>query len=442
MFTKQQLYKLIIPLIIEQILAVTVGLVGMIMVAGAGEAAVSGVSIVDTINILLISIFTALATGGAVVSAQYLGHKELDKACRAADQLLLISEVIALILMILSLLGNEFILKLIYGDINEEIMHNARIYFYLTAISFPFLAIYNSCAALFRAMGNSRISMTASLIMNLINILSNAILVIGYHMGVAGVGISTLLSRVIAAMIMLFLIQKRTYPIYIENIFHLGYNGTMIKRILNIGIPNGLENSIFQIGKILVQGLIASFGTYAIAANAVANTITNFEVIPGSAIGLAMITIVGQCVGANDYQQAKKYTIKLMKLAYLIMFFLNIAIILFMNPIVGIYHLSAHTTAVTIQLLLYHSICCAIIWPAAFTLPCALRASNDVKFTMLTSIASMWIFRIALSYVLGRYLGLGVLGVWIAMTVDWLFRAISFIIRFIKGKWKLHVFVA
>jgi len=441
MFTKKQLIKLIIPLIIEQILAVAVGMVDIIMIAKAGESAVSGVSLVDTLNVLLINIFSALATGGAVVSAQYLGQKKQDKACKSANQLLLTTAVISFVIMIISLIGNGLILKLIYGNIDTHVMNNARIYFYITAISFPFLAAYNSCAALFRAMGNSKVSMVVSIFMNVIHIIGNAIFLYVFHMGVAGVAISTLLARAVATIVILILIRNKENPIHIDSIFHLGYDWTMIKRILHIGVPNGLENSIFQVGKILVQGLIASFGTAAITANAVANTIAGIECTPGAAIGLAMITVVGQCIGANDYQQAKKYAVKLMKLTYLIMLLVNIAVIIFRNPIIGIYHLSAETAAITLQLVIFHSILCGLFWPASFTLPNALRAASDVRFTMFTAILSMWLFRIVLSFILGKFLGLGVFGVWIAMSIDWLFRSICFIVRFIGGKWKLHAII-
>ncbi|WFR55974.1 MATE family efflux transporter [Anaerocolumna sp. AGMB13025] len=441
MFTNKQLYKLIIPLIIEQILAVTVGMVDIIMVAKAGEVAVSGVSLVDTLNILLITIFSSLATGGAVVAAQYLGHKENENACLAARQLMLISTIIALFIMTISLIANYHILKLIYGNIDAEVMKNAKIYFYFTSLSFPFLAIYNSCAALFRVMGNSKISMFASLIMNIINMVGSATMVSVFHMGVMGVSIAALTARISAAMIMLFLIRNKNNPIHIDTILRLGFNLPMVKRILHIGVPNGLENSIFQIGKILVQGLTASFGTVAITANAVANNIAGLEIIPGSAIGLAMITVVGQCVGARDYDQAKKYAVKLLKLTYLIMIILNIVVILFRYPIVSIYNLSPETTSLALQLIIYHSICSSIIWPGSFTLPNAIRAANDVKYTMVISIISMWVWRIGFSYILAKVIGLGVLGVWIAMTIDWLFRMICFTIRFISGKWKLHALI-
>lgn len=441
MFSRKQLIRLIIPLMIEQILAVTVGMAGMVMVASAGEAAVSGVSLVDTLNLLLISLFAALATGGAVVSAQYLGHKELQMACKSANQLLLSATVISLIITVISLIANNMILKIICGNVEAEVFNNARKYFYITALSFPFLAIYNSCAALFRAMGNSRISMKVSLIMNVINIIGNAILVFGFHLGVVGVAIPALVSRAVAAVIIFSLISSKEYPIHVGHIFHLGYDWAMIKRILNIGIPNGLENSLFQIGKILVQGIVAGFGTSAITANAVASTIASFENIPGTAIGLAMITIVGQCIGANDHQQAKEYTVKLMKITHLIMFAVSLTVVLFRVPIVSIYQISQGTSSIAIQLIVYHSICSVFIWPSSFALPNALRAANDVRFTMIIAIISMWVWRIGFSYILAINFDLGVLGVWIAMTVDWLFRAICFLVRFVSGKWKLHAYV-
>jgi len=443
MFNNKQLKKLIIPLIIEQLLAVTVGMADIMMVARAGETAVSGVSLVDTLNVLLITLFSSLATGGAVVAAQYLGHKETKEACKAANQLLLAVSCISLLIMGISLLGNQAILRTIYGSkVEKAVMDNAVTYFYITALSFPFLAIYNSCAALFRAMGNSKVSMVVSIIMNIINVGGNAILVLGLRMGVAGVAYPTLVSRAVAAIIMLCLIRNVKNSIHIKNIFKLGFDWKMIRRILNIGVPNGLENSIFQIGKVLVQGITTSFGTVAITANAVGNTIAGLEVIPGSAIGLAMITVVGQCVGAGDLEQAKKYVVKLMTITYIIIIVLNMGVLLLREPIVGLYSLSSETEALAMKLVIYHSICCCIIWPISFCLPNALRAANDVKNTMIISIISMWVWRIGFSFVLAYGFKMGLMGVWVAMTIDWLFRGICFVTRFVSGKWKRHAYIS
>lgn len=435
MFTRKDLQKLIVPLIIEQFLAVTVGMADIIMVATAGETAAAGVSLVDTINILLINIFAALATGGAVVSAQLLGHGDKKGACKSANQILLTVFVISTTIMIIALIWNKSILTLSFGKVETEVMNSARLYFLISAFSYPFLGIYNACAALFRSMGNSKVSMYTSLCMNVINLVGNAIMLYGFHRGVEGVAIPTLVSRIIAAIIMVVLIHNQKHIIHIRK-FSLKPDFILIKKILRIGVPNGLESSMFQIGKVLVQSLIASFGTTAIAANAIANTVSSFEIIPGSAIGLSLITVVGQCVGAGNFEQAKNYTFKLMKMAFLIMGVLNIVIALLCGPIVNFYNFSQETSDIAYNLIMYHSVVCIFIWPLSFTLPNALRAANDVKFTMMTSIISMWLCRIMLSYILGKYFGLGVMGIWIAMTIDWLFRGTCFVIRFLGGKWK------
>jgi len=234
---------------------------------------------------------------------------------------------------------------------------------------------------------------------------------------------------------MLYLLRSPDNLIYIDSYRKLEFHPDMIRRILTIGIPNGLENGMFQIGKILVQGLIAGFGTVAIAANAVANNIAQMEIIPAAAIGLAMITVVGQCVGAGDYAQARLYIKKLMKIAYISMLAVNLIILCLVPLLLNIYNLSAQTYDTALELLLYHGIFAMVLWPASFTFPNALRAAGDVRFTMCISIVSMWLCRICLSWLLGVILGLGVLGVWLAMFTDWLFRILWFYWRYRSGSW-------
>lgn len=439
MFSNRDLKKLIIPLIIEQFLGVTVGMADIIMISRAGESAVSGVSLVDTINILLINIFAALATGGAVVSAQYLGRRDSHTACNTAKQLLIISTLISISIMFFVLIARRIILTTIFGNVEPSIIENAEIYFLLSALSYPFLSIYNSCAALFRSMGNSKISMLTSLCMNIINIAGNAILIYGFDMGVAGIGIATLISRTVAAIIMMVLIKKPRQEIFIDRFFSIRFKPHLIKQILNVGVPNSLENSMFQIGKILVLSLVSSFGTAAIAANAVSSTVAGFAILPGMATGIALITIVGQCVGAANYEQTIYYTKKLMKMTFVALGILNLFIIIFTPSIVSLYNLSPETAQTTIGIIRYHSLCCIIIWPLSFSLPNALRAANDAKFTMVVAIISMWTCRIGLSYILGSTLGLGVFGIWVAMTIDWVFRTICFLYRFFKGSWKRNL---
>lgn len=436
MFTRKDIVRLMVPLVIEQVLAVAIGMADTMMVSSCGEAAVSGVSLVDSINVLLINIFSALATGGSIICAQYIGRDDHANANASAKQLIVATFLISAAIMIICLFGNAPILSVVFPNTEKSVMNNCITYFFWSAISYPFLGVYNAGAALFRSMGNSRITMIISLAMNLLNICGNAILIFGCGMGVAGAAIATLASRIFGAVIILYLLRWRSHGITLDSLLHWRLDFKMIRTILKIGIPNGLENGMFQIGKILVQGLVASFGTVAIAANAVGNSIASMATIPGAAVGLGMITIVGQCIGAKRYDEAKRYMFRLTGLAYVLMIIVNIILFLLLNPLIGLFNLSAETASITSVLLIYHGIMSSILWPMAFTLPNGLRAANDVKYTMLVSVISMWACRIGLSYILASFLNLGVLGVWIAMTIDWAVRIIFFLGRVISDKWK------
>ncbi len=436
LFTKRDLYKLIIPLIIEQILAVTIGMADTMMISSVGETAVSGISLVDNINNLCIQVFSALATGGAVVSAQYFGKRDMASACAAAKQLLYSITALSMLIMAMALAGQRGLLRLIFGSIEEEVMGHAQTYLLLSALSYPFLGIYNSGAALFRSMGNSKVSMYSSLLMNGLNIGGNALTIFVFHWGVFGAGLSTLISRMAGAVIMLVLLRHKNNPIHIEKLLKFELRFGMVKNILRIGVPNGMENGMFQIGKLLVQSLVATFGTAAIAANAVAGNMTGLSTIPGAAIGLAMITIVGQCVGAKDYDQARKYIRKLMVITYISVGVLNLAMFFLSRPLARLYSLTPGTEEMATNLIRIYNIACIVIWPASFTLPNAFRAANDVKFTMLVSVISMWTSRIGSSYLFALTFGLGIYGVWLGMFADWVVRAALFLWRLYSGRWK------
>lgn len=437
MFTKKDLIKLMIPLIIEQILAVLVGMVDVLMVGKVGEAAVSGVSLVDSINILIIQLLAALATGGAVVAAQLLGKKDEKAACKAANQVLLSTIMASLVIMIIALIGNQFLLKVIFGKIDVQVMKNAETYFLLSAFSYPFLAIYNSCAALYRSMGNSKVSMKTSLLMNGINVIGNTFCIFVLKMGVEGVAIPTLISRMIAAFVMLYIIRSPKNIIHIDARLRLGYQPQMLKKILRIGIPNGLENSMFQFGKIAVQSLVSTLGTATIAGFAVASNLVTLEYLPGNAIGLGLITIVGQCVGAGEIEQAKKYAKLFVGINYAILIVIIGGLTIACSPLVGFYQLSEEASKIAVNLILLHG-AMMIIWPPSFVLPNALRAASDVKYTMLVSVCSMWIFRIGCSFLFVKVFDIGIMGVWFAMGIDWICRAIFFVIRFCGEKWKSY----
>ena len=312
MFTPSYLRSLIVPLFFEQLLTITIGMADTIMVAAVGEASVSGISLVDSISNLFIQLFSAFATGGAVVASQYMGRRDRISACKAAKQLVYITIIFSGVISAACLAGNRHLLRLIFGTIELDVMNAAENYFIFIVISYPFLALCNSCNALCRSMGRSRITMTVSLVMNVINIGGNAILIYIFGLGTAGAGIASFASRVVGATIMLVVVCNRKLEIHVDRLFRFEWNGMMVRKILRIGLPSGIENSTFHIGKILVQSLVSTFGTPSIAANAVINNITSFANIPGSVIGMASITVIGQCCGARRIDQAKYYARLLM----------------------------------------------------------------------------------------------------------------------------------
>lgn len=451
MFSKKDLQKLIIPLIIEQLLGISVGMFDTIMISSLGESAVSGVSLVDMLNVLMINIFAALATGGAVICAYELGKikklmeqdtsvkNDFPGARSAAKQLLIVLLVASILVAGLALFFRVGLLRLCFGAIEDDVMANALKYFVISAISYPFIAIYNGLAALFRTMGNSKITMIASFFMNLLNICGNALFIYVFNWGVAGAAWSTTISRFLGMLLLFVIISNKNHEIYINlrEKFRLDFH--VMKKILGIGIPGSLENSVFQLGRILVISMIAGFGTTQVAANAVANNLDSLGCIPGQALGLAVVTVVGQCIGAGDYDSARQYEQKLLKFAYLSMAVVNILILVSLPLSLKLYNLTKETLELAAILVILHDGFAMIFWPTAFVLPNALRAAQDVRFTMVVSIFSMIAFRIFFSWVIGVRFGMGIIGVWIAMIIDWVFRGGLFIWRVRSGRWLTHV---
>ena len=407
LFTNRMLLTLLWPLVVEQALNVLVGMSDTVMVSSVGEAAISGVSLVDMINYLILNIFAALATGGAVITSQFLGAKKPGEASRSAGQLVTLSSILGTAVMALCLLLRGPMLRLFFGSIADDVFQAAMIYFTITAISYPFLALYNAGAAIFRSVGNSEVSMRVSVIMNITNIVGNAFCIFVLRMGVAGVAVPTLVSRVLGAVIILKLTTRH------DNVARVTWDGVkhlqpqMAKNILYIGIPSALENSLDGMGCIV-----------------------------GQAIGLAMITVVGRCVGAQQLDQASYFTKKLLLWDYIAQGATNALILIFLNPLLSVYTLSDETRHLAWLLVMIHAGSAIFLWPAGFVLPNALRAANDVRFTMLTSILSMGIWRLAFSYILCVQMGMGAVGVWIAMVVDWVCRVTCFVVRFVSGAWK------
>ena len=438
LFTSSALTALIIPLIIEQALAISVGMIDTVMISSLGEAAVSSVSLVDMVNVLIINLFSALATGGAVIAAQHLGAREKEDARFAAKQFLVVTALISLVVTAVCLVAKRPLLRLFFGEVEEEVMTGCLTYFQITALSFPCIAVYNGCAALFRAMGNSRISMLSSMMSNGINMAGNALLIYVVRWGIAGAALATLFARFCAMLLVLVLIGNPKNDIYIKWKEKFRFHLPTVGKILTIGIPSSIENCLFQLGRTLVVSIISGFGTVQIAANAVANTLDGMSVIAGSAMGLAMITVVGQCVGARDLRQTKWYIRRLMVITYLVHWALDIPLLILLPHLIGFFNLSAEAAALARVLVWIHVGFGLLVWPLSFTLPNAFRAAGDVRFTMLVSVLSMAIFRISLSYVLGVVLEMGAVGVWIGMCVDWICRVGLFLWRYLSGRWMGH----
>ena len=435
-WSNQRLFSLFWPLIVEQLLMVAMGIVDMLMVSSVGEHAVSGVSLVDIINFLIITAFNALATGGSVVASQYIGRGDGKSACCSARQLVYISVFISIILMIFTMCTCRPMLRIIFGNIAGDVMQAAQVYFLITALSYPFLALYTSASALFRSMGNSKITMKTAILVNIINVGGNALFIYVMKFGVAGAALSTFISRVIAAVFLIALLMRSwSQIINLKGITKIKLEPEMIKRILNIGIPSGLETSMFQIGKILITRIFTTFGTVAIAANAVASTINSIAFMPGSGYGMGLLIVAGQCIGANDYTGVKKYTKKILILSYLTYLLININVVIFMNQIVGFFNLSEEARKLCIIFLRIHCVTSTLFWCPAFVLPNSLKAAGDARYVMIVAALTMWLVRVCSSYIIAFPLGMGPMAVTIAMGMDFLFRGIFFSMRWKSGRW-------
>ena len=447
LFSRKDLAKIIIPLIIQGILSITISMIDSIMVSSEGEAAFAGVSLIGTLDTLIVTLFSALTAGGAVVLAQAMGQKDRDRACEGAKQLTYSTAIISLAITLGIIAFRMPLLNVLFGDSEQSVMTNAITYFSILALSYPFLALENSVFAIFRAQGDSMISLKISLFENLLNMGGNALLIYWAGMGAAGAALASLISRFVGVLIAMWIAQDSRRYIYIKNLFRFRPDFSIIRAILRIGIPNGIENSMFQFGRLMTSSLVSSLPTAAIAANSAALSLAGLQYAVSGAVQSAMITTVGQCVGAKEKKQAKHYAVSLTGVGYGVIFGTDVLLCLLSSPLLGLYNLSVEAFGLARNALFYHCAVSVFIYPLAFFLPVAFRAASDVKYTMFVSIFSMWIFRVALAYFLTKDsvsiarlftlpgFGLGLMGVWYAMTADWAFRSVLFLWRFLSGKW-------
>lgn len=435
LYTNRALLYLFIPLLVEYALEFLVGFADSVMVASLGEAAISGVSLVDFLVQLLIFSFSALATGGAVVAGQYLGDNQIDKAQDSATQMIWFSTILSAILMIAVIILRRFLIGLLFGQIEADVWANADMYLYIVALSIPFIAIYNAGAAIFRTTNNATLPMKIMLVCDVLNVVGNAFCI--YYLGwdVRGVAIPTVISRIASALAILYFITDKDYKLHIKRTLKHKFDVYILGKVLQVGIPYGIENGLFQLGRVLVLSIVSTFGTMAIAANSVGYAIGIFSVLPGFAINLGLTAVISNCVGANDYEQARYYNKKILVIVVISHIIINIAIIALMPWILGIYNLSAQTAAMASEMIIWHGIFAVIIWPVSFTLPSTFRGAGDSKSVMYISLAVMFTCRIALSYVIAEWMGIGVFGTWIAMFIDWYVRAGIYVYRYFSNKW-------
>ena len=432
--------NLLIPVVLEQLLNSIMGTADTMMVSNVGSAAISAVSLVDSINVLVIQAFSALAAGGAIVCAQYIGQRNKEKANESARQVLFIITAISVAVSLFCLVFQKPLLRLIFGSVEEKVIRASEIYFFYTALSFPFIAAYDSAASIFRAQDNTRGPMTISMISNVMNIAGNAIMIWAFHMGVAGAALSTLISRIFCAVVVLIQLRKERegQEIVVRDYFKIRPNWSMIKRILGIGIPSGVENSMFQLGKLAIQSTVSTLGTAAIAAQAMTNILENLNGIAAIGVGVGLMTIVGQCLGAGRKDEAVYYIKKLCVIAEIVVLTSCLIVFALTKPVTILGGMEKESADMCFHMVMWITIMKPLVWTMAFVPGYGLRAAGDVKFSMITSCCTMWACRFCLCVFLIRVMGFGPMGVWIGMFADWTVRSIIFTWRFHSRKWLQH----
>lgn len=440
MFSNQALKVLLIPVIIEQLLNSFMGMADTMMVSQVGSAAISAVSLVDSINVLVIQIFSALATGATIICSQYLGRQKKEDSNNAAKQVVLTVTVISVVLTIFCIWFKAPILQLIFGKVESDVMTDSITYFWITALSFPFIALFNAGSSFYRAGGESKFPMRVSVISNVLNIAGNAVFIFVFHMGVGGAALSTLISRVFCAIVIFYNLRKEKQPIVINHYLKIRPNFNLIWKILAIGIPSGIEGGMFQFGKLAIQSSVSTLGTAAIAAQAMTIILESINGIAGIGIGIALMTVVGQCMGANRIEEAKYYIVKLTGIAELAIIASCAFAMAICKPVTWLAGMEPESAQMCFEMMIAITIVKPIVWVFSFVPGYGMRAAGDVKYSMILSTLTMWLCRVALCIYLIRFQGFGPIAVWIGMFADWTLRGVFFTMRFINGKWsRIHV---
>lgn len=429
--------SMMVPLFFETLLSMVVSLVDTLMVSYAGEAAVSGVSLDSMIFLIFMYVFNAMATGGAVVISQYIGNKDEKNATFATSQMAVVTLLLSVAFLVLMIFSKNAILNFLYPDVEEDVMTACRVYLGIVILAFPANAMYNVGTALFRSLGKTSVTMKVSIAMNIVNLVGNAIGIFVLHAGAAGVAWPTVISWYVAAIAMTFLAmnsKKNHVYLSIRKMFPL--SGSMIGRIVKIAVPNSIENGLFQLSKVVLGSLVSTFGTSQIAANGIGQTFWSLAATMMGALGPLFVTVTGRCMGAGDPDAAEYYMRKMCRMGVLLSSLWNILILALMPLMLNFYNISAQTRSYIVIIVIIHNIFCGLVSTFSGPLSGGLRAAGDVRFTMFAAIFSTVICRVALSFLFGQLMGMGVIGIALAMVCDWCIRAAIQWPRFTSGKWK------
>lgn len=435
LFQGKALWLLLVPVVVEQLLNSFMGMIDTMMVSNVGSSAISAVSLVDSINTLVIQVFAAMATGATIICSQYIGRGDKEGSNRAARQIFLTVVVIAVALMLSCLIFRKPLLRLTFGEIEADVMADSLIYFLITVISYPFIALFSAGAAFYRAAGDSKYPMKVSVISNVVNIVGNAFLIFVCQMGVAGAALATLLSRVLCTVVIFYKLAKPEQDIVLNHYFSIRPDFPMIGKILAVGIPSGIENGMFQFGKLVIQSTVSTLGTTAIAAQAMTIIFENLNGMAGIGIGIGLMTVVGQAIGAGRKEEAKYYIVKLSVYAEIAVTVSCLFVLAISKPVMWLAGMEQQSAALCFQMLIAITIVKPLVWVLSFIPSYGMRAAGDVRFSMLAASGTMWFCRVALAVLCMRFLHVGPMGVWIGMFADWTIRGVIFSARYVSGKW-------
>lgn len=435
-FTDKMIFDLVFPVFIQQVMSAVIKITDTIMVSYVGEAAVAGISFITTLDNLVNNFLFALAIGGSVVVSQYIGRNDLEKGCDAVKNMLYSIVPIAIVACLIMFAFQIPILQVLLGAVEKDVFQSAQIYFSLALFSYPFYAMFYTASAVLRAMRDTRLVMLCTVSMLALNLALKVLLIYVLKLGVLGAGVSMLTSAAVVGIIMVIMLCNTSRKVHVKNIFQVELDFKMIKRILSVGVPNGIENGLFQFGQLTLQRLTATFGTVALAANAIVKELNPISFVITKSFQNSIVTIVGQCMGAGEQEEAAMYTKHILKVCYILSLFVNLVCIVFNPQLVSLFGLSSEVNEIASSIFYVYCIGAIFFYPTSYMLPNALRGAGDTKYTMVVSMMTMFGLRIGMAYVLGQWLGLGLLGIWLAMQIDWIARSAFFVGRFLRGKWK------